>query len=473
MEPLVVLLPLFVLLSIVAARFILTALYRRRVQSLMRDVRSHRTAERPVPHAESAAPDALARPVAAEIKRWIEATQRRRRSFLFVYLAAAAAHVVPGAFVLLLYVEPGKAPPLAVLVASALLAIPLLPGGLLVLSPRRSVGVIGTYANAFAIAAGLSMAVAASGFLEAPTPGMVLVGLVQTGMLIGITWIVILGDLRLLLIFEERMGVGLAVLRPIQHGLVGAIFGAMVAGAYGNPRAWALLAPFALFLLVFFGGCRLMAKTSPRTTPPNILLLRVFGRGRKAEALLSRLADRLSTVSTLQWVSSSDVAAATVTPRGMLAFLTGRLRNQFVATNADLDRVLGEGRDQYVDGSFRTHEIACFENGWRPVVQRLIREASVVLMDLRGFTAQNRGCVYELGLLVNLMPASRVMLLVDSTTDEVELAKTLGEAWAGIRPDSPNQTGSSREFHRVALDRLDRHTAAAISGDVLRAAASV
>lgn len=301
---------------------------------------------------------------------------------------------------------------------------------------------------------------------------MALVAIGQTAVLLGVGFIVSLAYLQVRVILHERAGAGPSPLRFLELALAGAVFGTLVAGAYGNERAWALLAPFLLSLAVLGIGLRVVAATSPRVDAPNVLLLRVFGKGKSAEELLRRLVDRLSTVCALRWVSSSDVAAATVSPRGMLAYLTGRLRDRFVATEADLDHILKESRDQYLDGSFRAREIACFEDGWRPVVERLIREASVVLMDLRGFTAANRGCVHELGLLVNLVPASRVMLLVDATTDGAELGRTLGEAWAGIQPGSPNTAGGARRFREVLLNGLDGRTAAALADDVLHAAAS-
>jgi len=56
-------------------------------------------------------------------------------------------------------------------------------------------------------------------------------------------------------------------------------------------------------------------------------------------------------------------------------------------------------------------------------------------MDLRGFSARHAGCRFELGVLMNLAPLDRVVLLIDHTTDEPLLREILqgsaGTAAAG------------------------------------------
>lgn len=469
MDPLAVLLVLFIPSATVAAKLLLAALYRRRVGLLMREEKARSAAPPAARSAATAGPAGSPRPDAAEVQRWVAATRRRRGRFLLVCFTATLAYAVPGALVQLLYVEPGRAPPLALLVASALLELTLLPA--LIAASLRGLSAAGlwTQATIFGLPIGASLAVGGSSLFALPTPGMVLVSAVSTCLLAGLAFVAALLYLRLRVALHERVGAGPSPLRFIEAGLLGAIFAAVVAGAYGNPRAWGLLGPCILLLAVLGGGLRLLATGAPRGAAPSILLLRVFGTGRTAEALLRRLADRLSAVCALRWVSSSDVAAATVSPRGMLAYLTGRLRDRFVATEADLDRALGEGTEQYLDGSFPAREIACFENGWRPVVERLIREASVVLMDLRGFTAANRGCEHELQLLADLVPASQVFLIVDATTDETWLSSKLDDAWRAMRAGSPNRAGQAGRFRNIFLSQLDSRAAAALADEMLRA----
>ena len=60
-------------------------------------------------------------------------------------------------------------------------------------------------------------------------------------------------------------------------------------------------------------------------------------------------------------------------------------------------------------------------------------------MDLRGFSADNAGVIYELNELINVMPVARIVLLVDRTTDIAFLKETLKHCWSNMRPDSPNR----------------------------------
>jgi len=59
---------------------------------------------------------------------------------------------------------------------------------------------------------------------------------------------------------------------------------------------------------------------------------------------------------------------------------------------------------------------------------RLAEEGDAVLMDLRGFTASHAGCIHELRYPAQNVPFDRCVLIVDDTTDEHFLERTLNEA---------------------------------------------
>jgi hypothetical protein len=67
-------------------------------------------------------------------------------------------------------------------------------------------------------------------------------------------------------------------------------------------------------------------------------------------------------------------------------------------------------------------------------------QSDLVAMDLRGFTSAKNGCIFELGALMETVPLSRVALLIDRTTDEPLLRRTLAERWTTITARSPNAT---------------------------------
>jgi hypothetical protein len=75
---------------------------------------------------------------------------------------------------------------------------------------------------------------------------------------------------------------------------------------------------------------------------------------------------------------------------------------------------------------------------WRDGVTRLMGEASLVVMDLRGFTPDRLGCIYELQTLLDTVPLSRLVFLFDRTTRRRALETVLAEHWQQLDVNSPN-----------------------------------
>jgi hypothetical protein len=67
----------------------------------------------------------------------------------------------------------------------------------------------------------------------------------------------------------------------------------------------------------------------------------------------------------------------------------------------------------------------------------------LVAMDLRGFSPDNKGCVFELQSLVAHVPLGKIVLLTDATTDVAFLRQTLDACWRSeSRSARAGQTGS-------------------------------
>ncbi|MGH7817754.1 MAG: hypothetical protein ACREOR_10235, partial [Candidatus Binatia bacterium] len=62
----------------------------------------------------------------------------------------------------------------------------------------------------------------------------------------------------------------------------------------------------------------------------------------------------------------------------------------------------------------------------------------VVLMDLRGFSPANSGCVFEIREMFNVVPLSRVVFAIDDTTDQSFMRQTMQQAWHELKDRSPN-----------------------------------
>src|SRR5262249_24367672 len=84
---------------------------------------------------------------------------------------------------------------------------------------------------------------------------------------------------------------------------------------------------------------------------------------------------------------------------------------------------------------------------------RLAQDAAAVLMDLRGFTSDNRSCAWELAYLVKHTPLRRILLLVDKNTDRLALEREARAAWTHLPLDSPNTSDQERKLKYLSYDR--------------------
>ena len=205
--------------------------------------------------------------------------------------------------------------------------------------------------------------------------------------------------------------------------------------------AWAILG-FGSFL-GYRGarsiGFRLLKKRIPRAEGVRLLLLRVFGSRRRSEKLFDVLTARWRYYGSIQMIAGSDLASSKLEPHEFLDFLRGRLTRYFISDEEQLERRL-EQMDLLsdFDRRFRVTEFFCFDDTWRLALRRLIHRCDRVLMDLRGFSPNHAGCVFELQTLINEVPPDRVLLLVDSSTDLPYLRQVLAEACNHIVSGSAN-----------------------------------
>ena len=189
-------------------------------------------------------------------------------------------------------------------------------------------------------------------------------------------------------------------------------------------------AAFAIYWITVRVGLR-AAGLGARGGGPTMLLLRVFGFQKRTERLFDRVAERWRFEGPVAMIAGADLALRSVDVDEVLAFVRGEIESRYVSGATDLARrlqALDAGVDP--DGRFRVGEFFCFDNTWRPALRSLVERARVVLMDLRGFTKANAGCVFELEQLKALGAVGRCVFVMDSTTDralvETSLALTSG-----------------------------------------------
>jgi hypothetical protein len=205
--------------------------------------------------------------------------------------------------------------------------------------------------------------------------------------------------------------------------------------APGESWGWIIFptAAFAVYWLTRrFGLALLTHATVSPDAAPLLLLLRVFSLGKRSERLFSILTPRWLRTGGMALIAGPDLATGTVQPNQFLEYLARRIRRQFIKDDSDLGRRLANlDLRPDPDGRYRINQFFCFANTWQNAVLQLSQQADMVLMDLRNFSANNQGCLYELEMLREHVHPNRMLLLVDSTTDWPFVEATLHRLWTG------------------------------------------
>jgi hypothetical protein len=216
---------------------------------------------------------------------------------------------------------------------------------------------------------------------------------------------------------------------------------------------------FLAFAIVVTRGFRLARRRAPNARAPRLLVLRVFALGRKSRRLFDRFATLWRHIGSVQLIAGPDLASSTVEPHEFLDFIRRRIGDRFLDSDQSIKRALADlDTDPDPDGRYRVTDFICRDHAWRTVFGRLAANSDVVLMDLRGFSAMNAGCTYELGELLDVVPVERITVIINQSTDEDFLIRTLEQARAGLHADSPNNSDPVlrlqvfRETGRRSLD---------------------
>jgi len=167
----------------------------------------------------------------------------------------------------------------------------------------------------------------------------------------------------------------------------------------------------------------------PKEPGMRLLILRVFGFRGRSEKLFDSVAQRWRFRGGVAMIAGTDLAARTIDPDDTLAFLAGDLSSRFIQNPQDLQehlKLMDESPDP--DGRFRVTEFFCHENTWSDTLAALLGRSDTILMDLRGFSEKNSGCVFELHQLVAQQRLADTVFVVDATTDVNLLQSTVGTA---------------------------------------------
>ena len=236
------------------------------------------------------------------------------------------------------------------------------------------------------------------------------------------------------------------------------------------------LVAFAVFKIIGALGFSLVGlKKYPAA--PRLLLLRVFALGRRSERLYDVVGKHWRTTGSIQMIAGPDLATTTVEPHEFLDFVTGKMARRFIDSGQTLDlRIEQMDLKPDSDGRFRVTEFFCHDDTWKITLSRLADESDAVLMDLRGFSQNNAGCVFEINELFNVVPLRRVVFVFDDSTDQQFMRNTMQMAWQQIKERSPNRSLPSGEItllqfaapHRREMRNLLYAISAAANASVRR-----
>ena len=207
---------------------------------------------------------------------------------------------------------------------------------------------------------------------------------------------------------------------------------------------WGLLLAFALHLVVLHTLLIWIRSRRSKLPPRRLLLLRVFGRADESEDLLDTLGNTWRRIGAVDLLAGSDVASRTLQSSMLEAFFLRRSDDQFLKSDAAVDARLRHLPTE-IDGDVRypVNGVFCYTQVWQRAFVRLAGESAVVLMDVRGFTADNRGCAWELAYLLQHTALGRIVLLADRRTDMQALEQEARAAWTHLSPGSPNAQDSA------------------------------
>lgn len=204
----------------------------------------------------------------------------------------------------------------------------------------------------------------------------------------------------------------------------------MFSAEYASDFGWkgiAGLGGFVVYRTMAQVGFAISSRSTSNQPCVRLLVLRVFGFRTRSEKLFDSVAQSWRFRGAVAMIAGTDLAARTIDPDDTLAFLAGDLRSRFVQDPHDLAehiKAMDESRDP--DGRFRVIECFCYENTWSGTLAALLWRSDVILMDLRGFSEQNRGCIFELNQLTAQQRLLDTVFVVDASTDVKLLESTVG-----------------------------------------------
>lgn len=95
-------------------------------------------------------------------------------------------------------------------------------------------------------------------------------------------------------------------------------------------------------------------------------------------------------------------------------------------------------RPRRLDLTYKNLDMYCFDNTWKSAVAAFVAATDVVLMDLRGYSEQNKGCELEVNYLFDTTPINRIVFLVNGENNMQAVEDLVCTAWKRLHATSLN-----------------------------------
>jgi hypothetical protein len=227
---------------------------------------------------------------------------------------------------------------------------------------------------------------------------------------------------------------------------------------YGDRLAvrWGAIIAWLLFIVTLHVLLVEVYRRSDRRAQKSLLLLRVFGRPNEREDLLDDLDDTWRRIGEVELLAASDVASRTLESHMLELFLLRQDDDQFLRSESDVMTRIGQRRSTIEgDARYPVNAFFCHESVWWSAFTKLAESSDVIMMDLRGFTAANQGCVRELEHLLRHEPR-RVVFVSDRHSDLLAVEELADKAGVTEGLTILDFGKRSRDERRALFDLLLR-----------------
>jgi hypothetical protein len=318
----------------------------------------------------------------------------------------------------------------------------------------------------FATPVGLAAAVVPTLLIKSQSGSVTELG-IEIGVCIVTGYGVLVGSLGAALLAKRLLRLSAEAFAFVLAGLVGAAANAgVLVLETGTSLGWAAL--FAAPAVVIVSAPYIVGLwTATRHAPLKLLFLRTFGNAAQSESLLRAVCRTWLTSGEVDAIAGPDIALSTASPEGVLRFATHRMGRHFVRSSADLEkRLQAAQRRPALDGRYELQEYPCFDDTWRPTMERLAAVADAILVDVRGYTAARLGTAFELATLSELGLLEQTLLIVDDSTpmEAVRTAIGAGGKEGEVAMFRVSGRTGPRDIIPVVFSKIDAHSREAAGG---------